>query len=105
MVAERSGLDLARLFDALGGGYAGSRLLHVKGLRFVAHDHHAESAAKLMIKDPSFALQEAERTGTPADLIQPLHSLFCDLAGAGLGDLDSSVVQACVESRPVGSSG
>src|SRR5664279_236167 len=39
VVAERSGLDLAKLFELLLGGYAASRVMEVTARRFVEHDH------------------------------------------------------------------
>ncbi|WP_163540765.1 NAD(P)-dependent oxidoreductase [Occultella kanbiaonis] len=99
VIAERSGLDLAALFDVLGGGYAGSRLLDVKGPRFVAHDHEPASAARLMIKDLDFAQAQGRLTGGPTEHAQFLQQVFAGVVAAGLGDLDSSVVQRYLEER------
>ncbi|TDE91678.1 NAD(P)-dependent oxidoreductase [Occultella glacieicola] len=99
VIADRSGLDLSALFEAVGGGYAGSRLLEVKGPRFVAHDHEPASAARLMIKDLDFALAQARSVGTPTEHVQFLRGLFAEVVTAGLGDLDSSVVQRFLEER------
>ncbi|WP_163543096.1 NAD(P)-dependent oxidoreductase [Occultella kanbiaonis] len=97
VLAERSGLDVAALFDLLGGGYAGSRLLEVKKDRFVAHDHSPSGAAKYMVKDLTGALDQAEDARTTLPLTTQLLQTFTDLTAAGLGDNDTAVVQAWIE--------
>ncbi|MBZ2199638.1 NAD(P)-dependent oxidoreductase [Occultella gossypii] len=97
VLAERSGLDVAALFDLLGGGYAGSRLLEVKKDRFVAHDHSPSGAAKYMVKDLTGALDQAEDARTTLPLTRQLLQTFTDLTAAGLGDNDTAVVQAWIE--------
>ncbi|TDE95169.1 NAD(P)-dependent oxidoreductase [Occultella glacieicola] len=97
VLAERSGLDVAALFDLLGGGYAGSRLLEVKKDRFVAHDHSPSGAAKYMVKDLTGALDQAEDARTVLPLTTQLLTTFTDLTAAGLGDNDTAVVQAWIE--------
>lgn len=98
VLAERAGLDVGALFDLLGGGYAGSRMLEVKKRRFAEHDHSPSGAAKFLVKDLGFATDEAVRTGTATPQLDVLRSVFTDLTAAGLGDQDTSVVQAFVGS-------
>ncbi|WP_341359790.1 NAD(P)-dependent oxidoreductase [Georgenia sp. M64] len=93
VVAERAGLDLAALLDLLGSGYAGSRLLEVKKDKLVAHDHSPASPARFMIKDLAFAAEAAEGAGVVPALLPALRELYAALTTAGLGDLDSTVVQ------------
>ena len=99
VIAERAGLDLGRLLDLLGGGYAGSRILEVKKSRLVAHDHTPASPARFMIKDLAFAAAEAASTGTAVEQLPVLQRVYEELTERGLGDLDSSVVQRYVEER------
>lgn len=99
VIAERAGLDLGRLLDLLGGGYAGSRVLEVKKSRLVAHDHTPASPARFMIKDLAFAAAEAASTGTAVEQLPVLQRVYEELTERGLGDLDSSVVQRYVEER------
>lgn len=98
VIAERAGLDVGRLFDLLGGGYAGSRIMEVKADRFAQHDHSPSGPARFMVKDLTFATDEARRTGTGTPLLDVLRGVFTDLTAAGLGDQDTAVVQAYVES-------
>lgn len=100
VVAERAGLDVARLLDLLGTGYAASRILDVKKDRFATHDHSPSGAARFMVKDLRFAAEEAARTGTATPQLDVLRTVFTDLTDAGLGDHDTAVVQAWVERLP-----
>lgn len=99
VLAERSGLDLAALFDILGGGYAGSRLLEVKAGKLTQHDHSPDSPARLMIKDLQFVRDEAATTSTPDEHVRLLQGLYEQVVDAGLGDLDSTVVQRYLAER------
>ena len=96
VIAERAGLDVGALFDLLGGGYAGSRLLEVKKRRFAEHDHSPSGAAKFLVKDLGFATDEAVRTATATPQLDVLRAVFTNLTAAGLGDQDTSVVQAFI---------
>lgn len=100
VLAERSGLDVGRLLDLLGAGYAGSRVLDVKAHRFATHDHSPSGAARFMVKDLGFAAAEAERTGTSTPQLDVLRATFTALTDAGLGDADTSVVQRHLAEMP-----
>jgi len=100
VVAERAGLDVGRMLDLLGGGYAGSRVLEVKKHRFVTHDHSPSGPARYMVKDLRAALDEARSTGTATVLTEVLLDVFTDVTDTGLGDLDTSVVQDWLAARP-----
>lgn len=93
LVAERNGLDVAKLFDLLGGGYAGSVLMQVKGPQLVAHDHAPRGPAKFMVKDLNIAASAAAEAGLRLTQLPVLTDLFTDLTAAGLGDQDPTVVQ------------
>jgi 2-hydroxy-3-oxopropionate reductase len=99
VLAERSGIDLAQLFDLLGGGYAGSRLLETRKRRFVEHDHSPSGAAKYMAKDLGFAAAVAATTGTRTVQLEAVRSAFEALVAAGYGDQDLAVAQAFIAGR------
>ncbi len=98
VMAERAGLDLATLVPLLNGGYAGSRLLEVKGQRFIDHDHSPASPAKFMIKDLDYAVSSCSGTHTPAPVLSAASAVFKGMVEAGMGELDSSGVQAYLAS-------
>ncbi|NMR18741.1 NAD(P)-dependent oxidoreductase [Cellulomonas fimi] len=97
VVAQRAGLDVGALFDLLGGGYAGSRLMEVKKRRLAEHDHSPSGAARFLLKDLGFAAAEARRSGTMTPQLDVLRDVFAGLTSAGMGDSDMSVVQAYVD--------
>lgn len=97
VVAERAGLDVAQLLDLLQGGYAGSTVLADKADRFARKDYTVSGAARFLVKDLAAYRAEAELTGTVSLLADRLHGAFADLTAAGLGNQDSSVIQAWIE--------
>lgn len=100
VLAERSGLDLAALFDLLQGGYAGSRLLELSKDRFVNHDHCPAGPAKFLVKDLGFARAVAQDTGTPTPLADTVLTVFTGLTERGFGEDNLTVVQRFLESFP-----
>lgn len=98
VIAERSGLDLAKLMDVLGGGYAGSRVLATRGQRLVDHNHTVAGAARFMTKDLDAALAAAAATGTGTRVLPAVRRSYGELVDQGMGDEDMSVVQRYVES-------
>lgn len=100
VLAQRSGLDVAALFDLLRGGYAGSRLLELNKDRFVNHDHRPAGPAKFLVKDLGFARVVAQDTGTPTPLADTVLGIFTDLTERGFGQDNLTVVQSYLESFP-----
>lgn len=99
VLADRSGLDLAKMFDLLAGGYANSRILETRGTRIVTEDYSPSGVAKYMVKDLVFAADVAAATGTNPALLPALKAAFEELTAAGLGDNDISVARRFVAER------
>jgi 2-hydroxy-3-oxopropionate reductase len=99
VLADRSGLDLATLFELLAGGYSGSRILTTRGERIVTEDYSPSGVAKYMIKDLIFADAVAETTDTHPVLLPALKEAFEELAQRGLGDYDISVTRRFIAER------
>lgn len=99
VIAERSGIDLGKMFDLLEGGYAGSRVLATRKDRIVTGDYSPSGPAKFMVKDLTYAVQEAERTSTNAAQLRTLLTLFTDLTDSGFGDQDIAVTRGYIESK------
>jgi 2-hydroxy-3-oxopropionate reductase len=92
IIAERSGLDVDEMFECLGGGYAGSRLMQDKRPRLINQDYRPGGMAKYMTKDLESARAVAASTGTVAPQLDILFDLFSGLVTKGLGDSDLAVV-------------
>jgi 2-hydroxy-3-oxopropionate reductase len=99
VIADRSGIDVATLFELFRGGYAGSRILETRGEKVAGREYSPSGVAKYMVKDLAFARSAAETTGTRAELLATLERAFGDLVAAGFGDQDIAVARAFVESR------
>lgn len=92
ILAERSGLDIGELFECLGGGFAGSRLMQDKRQRLIDRDYRPGGMAKYMTKDLDSARAVAASTGTVAPQLDVLRELFSGLVTKGMGDSDLAVV-------------
>ena len=99
VLAERAGIDLAVLFDLLGGGYAASRILETRGRRFVEDDFRVSGAAEYMTKDLRAAAAVSASYGVEAPTLSALHALFEDIAAAGYGRSDISVTKQFTRDR------
>ena len=99
VLAERSGIDPAALWDLLGGGYAGSNLLASRKDKLVTGDDEPSGLARYMTKDLRFATDVAEATGTNAVLLPAVRAAFDELVASGLGDRDIAVTRRFVAER------
>lgn len=99
LIAERAGLDVAQLFEVLQKGYAASRILEVKAHRFAHRDHSPSGPARFMVKDLRAVADEARLSGIAMVSIEHLQEVFQAVTDEGMGDNDTSIVQALIESR------
>ncbi|WP_369047287.1 NAD(P)-dependent oxidoreductase [Sinomonas sp. P10A9] len=99
VLAERSGIDLALMWDLLGGGYAGSRLLDSRREKLVSGDDSPSGVAKYMVKDLVSAEEIARATNTNPVLLPALRAAFDEIVASGLGDQDISVTRRFVAGR------
>lgn len=97
VVAERSGLDVARMLELLQGGYAGSAVLKDKARRFAEKDYSPSGPLGFWVKDLKAYLAEAEATGTSSVVAGPILGAVEDLVEAGHGDADTAIIQQWVE--------
>jgi 2-hydroxy-3-oxopropionate reductase len=99
VLAERSGIDLAKMWGLLSGGYAGSRLLDSRRDKLVTGDDSPSGAAGYMVKDLSSAAEIAEATHTNAVLLPTLRAAFDEIVASGLGERDIAVSRRFVAGR------
>ena len=99
VLADRSGIDLDKLFRLLAGGYAGSRILETRGDRIVREDYSPSGPARYLLKDLRFAATVAQATGTRAVLLPVLQAAFKELTEQGYGDHDIAVTRRYVAQR------
>lgn len=99
VLAERSGITPANLFEVLSGGYAGSTLLTDKRDKLVSGDYSPGGIAAYMTKDLGFAADVAEDTDTSPALLGALRGAYDELVATGLGEEDLSVARRFVAER------
>lgn len=95
--ARRSGVDAAKVRDALLGGFAYSKILEVHGKRMLDGDFKPGFKTRLHHKDLRIVNEAAQHLGLglPATALVAQH--LNALIGAGDGDLDSSALAKVLE--------
>jgi 2-hydroxy-3-oxopropionate reductase len=88
--ARRNGLDSARVYEALSGGAAQSRILEVLGKRMVERNYDPGIEARLHYKDIQIVLDEAHTLGMALPGTALVTQMFNALIGRGGGNQDSS---------------
>jgi 2-hydroxy-3-oxopropionate reductase len=95
-LAERSGMDVAALYEVLAGGLAGSRVLDIVGPRLAAKNYEPTGPAKFMHKDLSFVLESAAAAGAAVPMAAAGVELYAELKRQRLGDRDLAVVRQTI---------
>jgi 3-hydroxyisobutyrate dehydrogenase-like beta-hydroxyacid dehydrogenase len=90
LLCERGGADPARVREAIGGGFADSRILQLHGQRMVSGDFSKRAAMTVQLKDMRNALETARETGFEAPVTALFERLYADAVEHGLGELDHS---------------
>jgi 2-hydroxy-3-oxopropionate reductase len=100
LLAQASGVDPAKVREALLGGFAGSRILEVHGLRMIEENYTPGFKTSLHRKDMRIVLESAGELGislTTADMVaQWLNALVA----RGMGDADSSAIFELIRGNP-----
>lgn len=90
LLCERGGADMARVREAISGGFADSRILQVHGQRMVDRDFAPRARMSVQLKDMRNALSTAEELGFSAPITEMFESLYASGIDHGLTDLDHS---------------
>lgn len=88
--ARKNGLDSAKVYEALSGGAAESRILEVLGKRMVERNYDPGIEARLHYKDIQIVLEEAHALGMALPGTALVTQMFNTLIGRGGGNQDSS---------------
>src|SRR6185503_8254279 len=93
VLAERSGVDAAKVREALLGGFAGSKILEVHGQRMLDRSFEPGFRARLHRKDARIVLDAARAAGSPIPAFQVVAAQLDRLVDeADRGDLDHSAL-------------
>lgn len=92
LLAKASGVDPAKVREALLGGFANSRVLEVHGRRMLEDDYAPGFKAALHQKDMRIVLEAAHELGLALPGAAQVTQWLNLLVGQGLGELDSAAI-------------
>jgi 3-hydroxyisobutyrate dehydrogenase-like beta-hydroxyacid dehydrogenase len=88
LLCEKGGADMAKVKEAISGGFADSRILQVHGQRMVERDFAPRGRMTVQLKDMRNALETAAGIGFDAPITGLLEKLYAEGIEHGLSDLD-----------------
>jgi 2-hydroxy-3-oxopropionate reductase len=92
VLAERSGVDAAKVREALMGGFAGSKILEIHGMRMLAGTFAPGFRIRLHQKDARLVLEAAQASGSPIPSFEVVARQLDRVAESGGADLDHSAL-------------
>jgi 2-hydroxy-3-oxopropionate reductase len=97
LLAARSGVDPARVREALLGGFAQSRILEVHGQRMLDRDFDPGFRSRLHRKDLAIAVDAGREAGVALPSAALVGEALSALVGSGGGDQDHSALLRVLE--------
>ena len=88
LMCEKGGASMAKVKEAITGGFADSRILQVHGQRMIERDFTPHGRMSVQLKDIRNALATADEIGFDAPVTRLLETLYSDGIEHGLSDLD-----------------
>lgn len=88
LMCEKGGASMAKVKEAITGGFADSRILQVHGQRMIERDFSPHGRMSVQLKDMRNALATADEIGFDAPVTRLLETLYSDGIEHGLSDLD-----------------
>ncbi|MEM6504930.1 MAG: NAD(P)-dependent oxidoreductase [Planctomycetota bacterium] len=96
-LAKKSGLDLEKMIEVVGGGAAGSWMLANLGPKIAVRDHAPGFMIDLVNKDLKMALDTADRAGLPLEATRLVDGAFMRVAEQGGGRLGMHALAKAIE--------
>ena len=90
LMCAKGGADMAKVREAIGGGFARSRILELHGLRMVERDFAPRATMTVQRKDMRNALETAATLDFQAPITELFERLYSEAIDHGLADLDHS---------------
>lgn len=104
LLARASGVDPARVREALLGGFAASRILEVHGQRMIDGNYAPGFKARLHQKDMRIVGESAFELGLALPSAATIAQYLNALVGQGFGELDSAAIYKVLEAMSQGHS-
>ena len=92
VLGAKAGVDPSIVLKVLGGGYAQTRVMDVRGPKVIQGQFEPGFKSRLHHKDLNIALQTARDLHVPLPATALAQQLFSALLAAGRGDLDHSAI-------------
>lgn len=90
LLASRGGADMAKVREAILGGFADSRILQLHGDRMARRDFAPRGRLSVQLKDMRNAVDCAGEMGMDAPILAFFEQMYALAESHGLGDLDHS---------------
>ena len=90
LMCAKGGADMAKVREAIGGGFARSRILELHGQRMVERDFAPRATMTVQRKDMRNALDTAASMDFQAPITELFERLYSEAIDHGLADLDHS---------------
>lgn len=90
LLCEKGGASMAKVKEAITGGFADSRILQVHGQRMVERDFAPRGRMAIQLKDLRNALATAQEIGFEAPITTLFEQLYAQGVQHGLADLDQA---------------
>ncbi len=92
LLCDKGGADMAKVKEAITGGFADSRILQVHGQRMVERDFAPRGRMSVQLKDMRNAMDTAAQLGFAAPVTGLLEQLYADANKNGLSGLDQAAL-------------
>jgi 3-hydroxyisobutyrate dehydrogenase-like beta-hydroxyacid dehydrogenase len=99
LFTSRGGADMAKVREAITGGFADSRVLQLHGQRMLERDFAPRARMDIQLKDMRNALATAQEIGFEAPITALFEQLYAEGVDHGLTDLDQSALFVELASR------
>jgi 2-hydroxy-3-oxopropionate reductase len=90
LLCKKGGADMAKVKEAITGGFADSRILQVHGQRMVERNFAPHGRMAVQLKDLRNAMATAQEIGFEAPITALFEQLYAQGVEHGLSDLDQS---------------
>lgn len=88
LLCQKGGADMARVREAITGGFADSRVLQLHGQRMIERDFAPRGRMAVQLKDLRNALATAQEIGFDAPVTALIEQLYAEGVEHGLAELD-----------------